>query len=262
MYNCPKCQAVFEKGTRFCNSCGCNLDEEFLFDPVCPSCGKHYPDGTRFCDIDGSKLVSPDKLVPRCVRCGKEYPAVTKFCPDDGGAVIPEAFRHPPSSATQPMVGTPGDKYPKADLLKRFGAYIIDGLICTGLAIPAIILIFFGIVQLEECDNNSGLVFVIIGCISIVIPAVYYFIKDGLGNGQSWGKRVVGLMVVQITDDTPCTKLKSSLRGLITMFIGAVPLGSFVEPIMVIATKDGRRLADLAAETKVIHVENYRSGEY
>ncbi|NQT35606.1 RDD family protein, partial [bacterium] len=89
-----------------------------------------------------------------------------------------------------------------------------------------------------------------------------YFIKDGLGNGQSWGKRAVGLMVVQLIDDTPCTKLKSSLRGLVTMLLGAVPFGSFVEPIMVIATKDGRRLADMAAETKVIHIENYRSGEH
>ena len=262
MYNCPKCQAPFEKGTRFCNSCGCNLEEDFIFDPVCPSCGKHYPDGTKFCDIDGGRLVSPDKLVPKCVRCGKEYPADTKFCPDDGGAVIAEAYRLPPSSATQPAVGAPGDKYPKADLLKRFGAYIIDRLICTGLAIPAIVFVFFGIIQLEEYGNNSGLVFVIIGFISVVIPAVYYFIKDGLVNGQSWGKRAVGLMVVQIIDDAPCTKLKSSLRGLITMLIGSVPLGSFVEPILVIATKNGRRLADLAAETKVIHIEDYRPPQY
>ena len=94
MYKCPKCYAEFELGTKFCQSCGCNLEKEFIENPICPKCKKNFPAGTRFCDVDGAKLVFPDKLIPRCMRCGKEYTDETKFCPEDGGQIIPEALRN------------------------------------------------------------------------------------------------------------------------------------------------------------------------
>ena len=93
MYKCPKCEAEFELGTKFCQSCGCNLELEFIETPTCPKCQKVFTTGVKFCDIDGSKLVSPDKLIPRCVKCEKEYPADTNFCLQCGGKVIPEALR-------------------------------------------------------------------------------------------------------------------------------------------------------------------------
>jgi len=93
MYNCPKCQIPFEKGTSFCQGCGYHLAAEFLIEPICPACKKEFPDGSKFCDVDGSKLTTKDKLVPKCVVCGKEYPGDVKFCPADGGAIIAEAYR-------------------------------------------------------------------------------------------------------------------------------------------------------------------------
>ncbi|MCL2598168.1 MAG: zinc ribbon domain-containing protein [Paludibacter sp.] len=94
MYKCPKCNAEFELGTKFCQNCGCNLEKEFIETPTCPKCGKNFPTGTKFCSEDGSKLVSPDKLIPRCVKCGKEYIDGTKFCPEDGGQILAEANRN------------------------------------------------------------------------------------------------------------------------------------------------------------------------
>jgi len=93
MYKCPKCNAEFELGTKFCQNCGCNLEKDFIENPICPKCNKSFPAGTKFCDNDGSKLVSPEKLIPRCVKCGKEYTDGTKFCSQDGGKVIAEAYR-------------------------------------------------------------------------------------------------------------------------------------------------------------------------
>ncbi|MDD4576522.1 MAG: zinc ribbon domain-containing protein, partial [Bacteroidales bacterium] len=94
MYKCPKCNAEFELGTKFCQNCGCNLEMEIIETPTCPKCGKIFPTGTKFCSEDGAKLVSPEKLIPRCVKCGKEYTDGSKFCPDDGGQIIAEANRN------------------------------------------------------------------------------------------------------------------------------------------------------------------------
>ena len=94
MYKCPKCGTEFTSGTKFCQNCGCNLDDEFIETPTCPKCGKTFPTGTMFCSEDGSKLVSPDKLIPRCIKCGKEYTDGTKFCPNDGGQILAEAHRN------------------------------------------------------------------------------------------------------------------------------------------------------------------------
>jgi len=88
MYQCPKCNAEFTAGTKFCQNCGCNLEIEFIKTPTCPKCRKVFATGTKFCDEDGTKLVSPEKLVPRCVKCGQTYTEGTKFCPDDGGQVL------------------------------------------------------------------------------------------------------------------------------------------------------------------------------
>jgi predicted amidophosphoribosyltransferase len=70
MYECPKCRTEFSLGTKFCQECGCNLNEEFIKTPICPKCKKEFKIGTKFCDIDGSKLVSPEKLIPKHTKCG------------------------------------------------------------------------------------------------------------------------------------------------------------------------------------------------
>lgn len=93
MYRCPKCNAEFESGTKFCQNCGCNLKEEFIETPMCPTCEKMFPTGTKYCNADGTKLVPPEKMIPKCVKCGQEYKDGTKFCPNDGGQVVPEAAK-------------------------------------------------------------------------------------------------------------------------------------------------------------------------
>jgi len=93
MYNCPECKEPFEKGTKYCSKCGCNLEEQFIINPVCPKCKKEFSDGTRFCDFDGTILVSFEKLIPKCEICNKVYNDGTKYCPNDGGRVIAEAYR-------------------------------------------------------------------------------------------------------------------------------------------------------------------------
>ena len=156
----------------------------------------------------------------------------------------------------------------KAPLLERFLASLIDGLICVLLGIPAIICYIRGLALEGAYDYSysysysyrnysSGreavTYFLAALVLYIILPGVYAFIKDGLGNGQSLGKRVMGLKVVKVSDGGKCTIALSALRALVGTLIGLLPcIGYFIEPIMVLATDDGRRLADRAAGTMVI----------
>jgi|TARA_B100001971_G_C18086690_1_gene481302 uncharacterized RDD family membrane protein YckC len=86
----------------------------------------------------------------------------------------------------------------------------------------------------------------------------YNFIKDGLGKGQSWGKKAVGLMVIHLSDKTPCSLSQSLLRNLIMILLGIIPfIGWLIEPIIVLSTKDGRRLGDRAANTQVVEIKKH-----
>ena len=96
-----------------------------------------------------------------------------------------------------------------------------------------------------------------------ILWAIYYgFIKDGREGGQSIGKKLLNLMVVNVTTNRPCTERESFLRQLDLCFLMAIPvLGWLVEPIVMIASKDGRRLGDRAAGTQVIEASEYRATE-
>jgi uncharacterized RDD family membrane protein YckC len=157
--------------------------------------------------------------------------------------------------STQPFNGN----YPKASLGNRFLASLLDGLIMTGLAIPAIIAFVAGMVNLENrYSYDDAILLIILAILLYFIPLVYSFVKDGLGKGQSWGKKAVGLMVVHLPSNTPCTKGQSFLRCLIGLLVNMIPfIGWLIEPIMVLATQDGRRLADQAANTQVIDANRF-----
>ena len=251
IHNCPQCNKIVESGTRFCQRCGYNLEMGSTQQSICPKCLKSYPSETQFCKFDGYKLTSAEKIIPKCVKCGTSYPAGTQFCSVDGGAVIADAYRSGQRDRNPQNKGF----YPKASLGNRFLAYLLDSLIIVGLAMPAMLLFIIGMAQID--NDYVGIFLLAISILLFSIPLIYSFVKDGLGTGQSWGKKAVGLMVVSLPNNTPCSMSTSSLRGLIGVLIGLIPLGWIIEPIMVLATEDGRRLADKTANTQVIEVYKY-----
>lgn len=282
---CPKCSNHFAEKTKFCKICGCNLQEELIEKPTCPKCKTVFSPDIKFCVHDGTKLVHPDKLIPKCVICNKTYTNGAKFCPNDGGQIILEdeiiqkksnpinpineikekPFQDVPQySNPMTMAQSNIPDYIKADLGKRFLAYLLDGLITLILFIPSIALISevfisyfsYGYNSIDNL-NPSKLVF---GCILFLIPFVYALIKDGLGNGQSYGKRAMDLMVVNVNSNNPCSKSNSAGRNIMTSVFSSVPyIGWLIEVIMVFANSEGRKLSDLVAGTQVIDVKEYKS---
>jgi len=260
-FNCPKCGSEFTKGTKFCQTCGCNLELEFIENPRCPKCKSTYPTNTKFCVNDGSKLVRPEDLIPKCVICNTAYSDDIKFCPRDGGEIKIILTRQNQKQAYhqqsfQNFKTNP--KYPKASLGKRFLAALIDGLISTAFSIPAILFFFIGIEKGKSYNKDGAEWLIILAFLFYLLPVTYGLIKDGLGKGQSWGKRAMDLMVVNLDNNFYCDKGKSFLRNFITTLVTIIPfIGWLIEPILVLATDDGRKLGDKAANTQVIETIFY-----
>lgn len=231
MYNCPNCSTPLQPGTRFCPRCGYNMGNTYNANPVCPVCHRSYPVGTTFCSFDGAKLVAPNNV---------NYRNASQSFQNSYGQVP----------------GTSSMDYHKASLGSRFLAYILDQLITIGLGIPTIIFFAIGMSKVSSSyysSSNSHVVFFLLAFIFWILPIIYTFIKDGLGEGQSYGKKLMGIKVIKLSDMSNCTKGTSALRALITNLSCLIPfVGWFIEPIMVLATSDGRRLADKAAGTIVV----------
>jgi len=130
----------------------------------------------------------------------------------------------------------------KADVLHRLLAKFIDALVVSSACM-------------------------VLYPVGVMIGATYIVIADGLFEGRSIGKYIIGLRVIRETDNDAATFTDSFVRnalfGLIVLF-GVVPflrwllilsVGLLIvifETYYVIATADGRRVGDLAAGTLVV----------
>jgi uncharacterized RDD family membrane protein YckC len=112
--------------------------------------------------------------------------------------------------------------------------------------------------------------FILIAAINEVIPRAgfyagfaYLLLSDGLFDGRSIGKRLIKLKVVSSESLQPCTFRDSILRnstfGLgyllwLVPWVGWICLFviSAIEFLLVLGSKEGRRLGDELAKTTVI----------
>jgi uncharacterized RDD family membrane protein YckC len=215
--------------------------------------------------FDGTRLTAANDLVPTCSQCGAHYPTDTKFCINDGTKL--ELATYTGASVFDNIHGY----YTKASLARRFAASLLDSLVTTGLSLPSVIVLYNALVHMYRQNFTDYLFF---AAILYLLPLTYSLIKDGLGKGQSMGKRIADIMVVNLGTNTPCSKWKSAFRCFISALIFVIPyvmviatrsgatmfvlfLILLIEPIMVLARADGRKIADLATDTMVIDVENF-----
>lgn len=197
-----------------------------------------------------------------CPICKTSYPPDVKFCINDGARLIATDSS---AEQTEPQVHNPferrpqiGQAYYKASIGNRFVAALLDGLILLALTIPAAGMFLFAFVTAYENKEEEAMVICFVAVLLMLLPLAFQMLKDSFGKGQSPGKKAMKLMVIDLETNMPCTKQKSFLRNIIMMLIGIVPLvGGFIEPIMVLATDDGRRLGDRAANTMVIDKSDY-----
>lgn len=121
-----------------------------------------------------------------------------------------------------------------APIGKRFSAQFIDGSIAFVVGYAALTLLG-KILPSESSVPIIAMWLIIIG---------YTLIADGMFKGQSIGKKIMGLYVVDKNTDAPCTYMQSAMRN-ITYILG-------IFDWIFIVGSDRRRLGDRIASTKVM----------
>ncbi len=147
--------------------------------------------------------------------------------------------------------------YTIAGIGSRFLAAVWDTFLLVLLQLLVYIIILFvaysqgDLFDPAESTSGPGLFTIILGLLSFILFWGYYIFYEMLWNGQSPGKRWVGLRVLRV-DGTPITLTESLVRNLIRL-IDFMPMAYGVGIISMFINHQSRRLGDLAAGTVVVY---------
>ncbi len=102
---------------------------------------------------------------------------------------------------------------------------------------------------------------------TLLLGLAYAAFGDSIQNGQSVGKKIVGLRVISIDDGSPCGHRQSFIRNLpltIPLFFSLIPIWGWMfsfllalpliglEVYLIYHLHSGHRLGDVMAETTVM----------
>ncbi len=135
----------------------------------------------------------------------------------------------------------------------RFGASLLDGIFMALISVPVIYFIEQSN-MLNEISPDSFLFNVTLSVTGIMLFFVlnFKFLKD---NGQTIGKKIVGIKVVDLNGDKAMMKDHLLKRYLTFLLPSQIPVvGSIFQLVNVLCIfrEDRRCIHDLAANTKVI----------
>jgi uncharacterized RDD family membrane protein YckC len=146
--------------------------------------------------------------------------------------------------------------YEVAGIGSRFLAAVVDTLLILVLQV-VIVFVTILVVSLffsQALERGRGLLGWLIGALSLLAFAFfwgYYVFFEAIWNGQSPGKRWVGLRVIR-TDGTPLSLPESIIRNLVRL-VDFLPAYYGVGVVAMFVNSQARRLGDLAAGTLVVH---------
>ena len=146
-------------------------------------------------------------------------------------------------------------EYELAGLRDRFLASLIDIML-----IGAVVVIFSIIMSVAffndfntDASSSGQSSFLLQGLIPLFIFLTYHFLSELLMDGQSLGKKAVGIKVIKLNgkEATASDYLLRSMFHFIDSLFSLYILGA----LLVLSTDKNQRLGDLAANTAVIKVK-------
>jgi uncharacterized RDD family membrane protein YckC len=141
--------------------------------------------------------------------------------------------------------------YTVAGIGSRFLAALVDTfliIILQGIVNLALLLVALNLLNVE--GNGFLWLGAFFGLIAFAFLWGYYIFFEMLWNGQSPGKRWVGLRVIR-ADGTPITLTESIIRNLVRL-VDFLPAYYGVGVVTMFINSQSRRLGDLAAGTLVV----------
>jgi uncharacterized RDD family membrane protein YckC len=117
---------------------------------------------------------------------------------------------------------------------QRLLGQMLDGVVGIAPLIGVVLISSFG-------DTVTSALYMA----SFLWALFYYFLADGLPSGQSIGKKWLGMRVVGLDGQTPCTFGQSFVRNLLLAILGPIDW-------IFIFGEQHQRLGDKAAGTFVL----------
>jgi len=143
--------------------------------------------------------------------------------------------------------------YQVAGIGSRFLASLLDTLIVGLLQLVVLVILALVLNALDGsafAERLSAWLVAVLGLVATIFYWGYYIFFEMLWNGQSPGKRWVGLRVIR-ADGTPITLSESLIRNLARL-VDFLPAAYGVGIVTMFIDKQSRRLGDLAAGTLVV----------
>ena len=142
--------------------------------------------------------------------------------------------------------------YSLSGLGSRFLAALVDSIIIVFLqAILLWTMFYFFIRQMFSGPQAETWTLSLLSLIGFIFFWGYYIFFELLWNGQSPGKRLVGIRVIR-SDGTPVTLSEVLIRNLVRV-VDFLPSFYGVGVVAMFVDERARRLGDMAAGTLVIH---------
>lgn len=140
-------------------------------------------------------------------------------------------------------------QYETAGFLWRFVAWLIDS---------SVLGLFFGILifllaSFDVFNTNSNRAFTILGGVIFLIRYLYSLLIEILTNGQSIGKKIVGIMVIKLNGNSLNTSDYLIRWAYRTIDFGMTFFS--VGTISILMSEKNQRLGDMIANTTVIKLK-------
>jgi uncharacterized RDD family membrane protein YckC len=142
--------------------------------------------------------------------------------------------------------------YDVAGIGSRFLSALVDTLLILLLQVIVFgtLILLAGMDGLFSSDAPTWMI-AVLSLVAFVFFWGYYIFFEILWNGQTPGKRMVGLRVIRV-DGMPVTAVEVVIRNLVRL-IDLLPTAYGVGVITMFVNEKSRRLGDLAAGTVVVH---------
>lgn len=142
-------------------------------------------------------------------------------------------------------------EYELATLRERALAFFIDLLI---VGVSYLLLIFVLLSTLGGVVAEGLLGRFILGLLPLVALMGYQFFSEAFANGQSWGKKALGIKVVRIDGEEPGLS-DYFLRAIFHIIDSILSLG-VLAGLLISSSPKNQRLGDMTANTTVIRVRH------
>ncbi len=182
-----------------------------------------------------------------CHRCGKALPADSAFCPACGSPVPGNPVAAPSLTPMfQPHSTMAVVNY--ASVGDRFVAVLIDHIILAFISLAFLVPAF--ILGAFVPRFGFGLFFGPLILLDFLLWLLYFSYFEGT-TGQTFGKSMVGIKVVDETTQRPIDMGRALIRDLLRI-IDWLPFFYLLGFILVEAEQKKKRLGDMAANTIVV----------